>query len=116
MIWNVVLVGAGGFLGAIARYGLSGFIAKRFPRTIPYGTLTVNVLGSWLLGFMAGHSADPRFVLLWGTGFMGAFTTFSTFKLENVNLLRGGRWGASILYTGMSYSLGILLAYAGYIS
>ncbi|MED4604179.1 CrcB family protein [Paenibacillus validus] len=115
MLWNLLWVSVGGFAGAIARYGLSGGIAKRFPRRyLPYGTLTVNAIGSFLLGFLWGHGASETTMLLLGTGFMGAFTTFSTFKLEAEAFFSDGRRNNAWTYLGVSYTLGILLAAVGY--
>jgi CrcB protein len=82
----IFLFALGGFAGAIARYRLSAAVSKRFPSLLPYGTLSINALGSLLLGILAGHGFGESARLLLGTGFMGAFTTFSTFKLESVNL------------------------------
>jgi CrcB protein len=114
MLFNIALVAVGGFAGAISRYKLSAFISSRFPSAIPYGTLTINLLGSFLLGWMAGHHWPGDWTLLFGTGFMGAFTTFSTFKLESLKLWQQRAWGPLILYIGFSYTLGIILAFLGF--
>lgn len=113
---NMFLVGAGGFAGAICRYWMSGWIAKRFPASIPYGTLSVNVLGSFLLGWLWGHGTDIRIMALLGSGFMGAFTTFSTFKLESEGLLSQGRKRSAWMYMGLTYTMGIVFVYLGYIT
>jgi CrcB protein len=110
---HLVLVGCGGFLGAISRYKLSGFITNRFPSVFPYGTLTVNLLGCLLLGFlMRQHNDALR--LLAGVGFMGAFTTFSTLTLESLQLLKQKKALTWFLYTLLSYSFGLLLVCLGY--
>jgi CrcB protein len=111
---SVLLVAAGGFAGAIARYRLSAAIGKWFPSLLPYGTLTINALGSLLLGIIAGHNAPDSVRLLLGTGFMGAFTTFSTFKLESVRLARQRAWSYFALYLIFSYAFGIVLATIGF--
>ncbi|ALS21507.1 MULTISPECIES: fluoride efflux transporter CrcB [Paenibacillus] len=111
----MVLVAAGGFGGAISRYWMSGRIAKRFPGPIPYGTLSVNVLGAFLLGWLWGHGADTRMMALLGSGFLGAFTTFSTFKLESWDLMAQGRKRSAWIYMGLTYTAGIAFVYLGYI-
>ncbi|MBP1156145.1 MULTISPECIES: CrcB family protein [unclassified Paenibacillus] len=111
---NMLLVGAGGFAGAVSRYWMSGRIAQRFPGLIPYGTLSVNVLGSFMLGWFLGHGADAWMTALFGSGFMGAFTTFSTFKLESEGLLSQGRKRSAWLYMGLTYTMGFAFLYLGY--
>lgn len=111
--WQIGLVGLGGFGGAIARFALSGWMSRKFPGSIPYGTLTVNLLGSFLLGAVLAAGIKPLALLL-GTGFMGAFTTFSTFKTEGMKLALSRQWRALAIYYGLSYTLGIALAFAGH--
>jgi len=113
MIFNISLVAIGGFLGAMSRFGVSNFIKSTFPSVFPIATLTVNLLGSFLLGLCIGAGLDNSWRLLLGTGFLGAFTTFSTFKLENVQLREKGKWNTIILYLTVSYTFGILLAFFG---
>ncbi|MEB3101652.1 fluoride efflux transporter CrcB [Ferviditalea candida] len=114
MLWNAILVGAGGFLGAMARYFVSEWYAKKVVSPIPLGTLTVNLLGCFLLGLLAGRRADTQLLMFMGVGFFGAFTTFSTFKLESHQMLAGKRWLLFIVYTLSSYLIGIFLGLAGY--
>ena len=92
----LLLFGAGGF-GTLARYGLSGLVQRYCDSDLPYGTLVVNVLGCLLFGFfwtLADErliiSGETRFIIL--AGFMGAFTTFSTFAFETSGLLRDSEW------------------------
>lgn len=106
----------GGFLGAIARYAISAFVSARWPTRLPLGTLLVNLLGSFLLGWIASSGMNETMALFLGTGFMGAFTTFSTFKLESVNLVRQGDGKTSILYMGLTYILGIGAAWLGFLA
>jgi CrcB protein len=108
-----VLVAVGGFCGAISRYGV-GLWANRRPSRLPWGTLAVNLLGSFLLGIIIGSHVGGMIPLLLGTGYMGAFTTFSTFKLECVQLGRKKDWGALAAYLLLSYGAGLLLAFAGF--
>lgn len=110
---HLVLVGIGGFFGAIARFSLSKYMNNRYTFQIPAATLFINLLGSFLLGFMIGASVNKDAYLLLGTGFMGAFTTFSTFKLEGVQLYLANNKRGFLLYNVLSYGLGILLAFLG---
>ncbi|PYI54435.1 fluoride efflux transporter CrcB [Paenibacillus flagellatus] len=115
MMWtDVGLVAAGGFLGAVARYYVSKKIGGRFQSAVPYGTLTVNLTGCFALGLLVGADWGHAVSLLAGTGFMGAYTTFSTFKAELVALARQSRYGALIGYIAATYSLGIAWCYIGY--
>lgn len=113
-LWPICLVSMGGFLGAISRFGLGTYMARRFPSAIPYGTLTINLLGCFLIGILMRYHAFDDWKLLIGTGFMGAFTTFSTLNLESVKQLRAGLWKAWMIYTMLSYTGGILLTFIGY--
>ncbi|TXK85732.1 fluoride efflux transporter CrcB [Paenibacillus sp. N3.4] len=111
---SVCLVSIGGFLGAVSRFRLGAYLSKRFPSSIPYGTLTINLLGCFLLGWLMRHHAFDNWKLLVGTGFMGAFTTFSTMKLESIKMLQAREWRVWILYTMLSYTGGIGLTFIGY--
>ena len=111
-----VWLAAGGFLGAVARYAVTRFISGRWPGPFPFGTLSVNLLGSFLLGWLAGSGLglNETMALLLGTGFLGAFTTISTFKLESWTLFRQGLGETGVLYTGMTYILGMAAAWFGF--
>lgn len=112
----VVSIGIGGFLGAIARYGVSSFMAKTFPSSLPYGTLTVNLIGCTLLGALIGmHLSEPVYLFL-GTGFCGAFTTFSTLMLESLRMLRKRKWSKWLLYNGITFIAGILFTFIAYMA
>ncbi len=92
---NLLAVGIGGFFGAVSRFLMAGYAARLFGAGFPYGTLVVNVLGSFLLGFLSKFFLDKMVVnelLRVGLtiGFLGAFTTFSTFSNETVLLLQSG--------------------------
>lgn len=104
---NLLWVGFGGFLGANARYLLSLYINQRFPTIIgkpfPLGTAFVNITGSFVLAiFLVYVSKNTSFPnnakLLIGTGFFGAYTTFSTYANESMTLVNNGQW-----VTGLSY-------------
>jgi CrcB protein len=115
---NLLLMAAAGGLGALCRYGLGGVVQQYVGARFPAGTLVVNLLGCLLFGFVwgwlegrAGFSPQTRLVVL--TGFMGAFTTFSTFAFETANLLQGGQLLAAVLNVGVQTIAGVLLVIAG---
>ena len=109
------LVGIGGFFGAAGRFLLSGWIGAHAGR-FPFGTLAVNVIGSLAIGFLASALAGRVLAggavrLLVMAGFLGAFTTFSAFSHESVQLWQAGRWPALLANVGMNV-VGCLLATA----
>lgn len=110
MLIQLTLVGIGGFAGAISRFAISKALNKE---TLPFGTMVVNLIGAFLLGIITGAKADERIVLLFGTGFLGAFTTFSTLKLE-LNQLYIKHKKNFVLYILITYGCGIALAFLGY--
>lgn len=114
MMINTLLVASGGILGALARYMVSSLFARRGPVMFPWGTLSINLTGSFLLGFILAAPRHADLVLFMGTGFLGAFTTFSTFKLENVQLIKRGKIKMAAAYLAFSYTVGILAALLGY--
>jgi CrcB protein len=94
-----LLVALGGALGSVARFWFSGFIAQRVGETFPWGTLIVNITGSFIIGFFASVTGpDGRWLapsnarLFFMTGICGGYTTFSSFSLQTLNLARGGDW------------------------
>ena len=100
---NYLWIGIGSALGGIARFWLSGVIARQFGETFPWGTLIVNVTGSFIIGFFAtltdpgGRYLVPAsFRQFFMIGICGGYTTFSSFSLQTLNLARGGEW----LYAG----------------
>ncbi|PLT27522.1 fluoride efflux transporter CrcB [Peribacillus deserti] len=109
---HVLLVGIGGFIGAIARFSVSRQL-NEFHTPLPIGTLTVNLSGAFLLGMILGAKADTMIALLFGTGFLGAFTTFSTLKLEMIQLRLSKFKKEFILYVVIIYGGGIALAFLG---
>jgi CrcB protein len=115
-----LLICMGGFLGTGARYGLNGWVAQRFGETFPWGTLTVNVAGSFAVGvlyFLCGPdspvivSATTRQFLL--AGILGGFTTFSSFSVQTLNLLTDGELAAALGNVIGSVMLGLAAAFAG---
>jgi fluoride exporter len=118
MIKTLLLVGAGGFLGSIARYLSSRFLQNTIPSSFPYGTFFVNIAGCLLIGIIYGFSEKsslitPGWKLFLAVGFCGGFTTFSTFANENLALLRDGEFFYFFLYTGLSVFLGIAATFLG---
>ena len=92
-------VALGGALGTVGRYFLSGVVANAFGETFPWGTLIINITGSFVIGFFATLSAPDGRLMVSGTtrqfvmtGVCGGFTTFSSFSLQTLNLLREGEW------------------------
>ena len=114
MIENSLLVAIGGFAGAVARYSVSRIFAVYWPKGMPLATWIVNIAGSFLLGWIAASGLQDIYVLLLGTGFMGAFTTFSTFKTDSLELFRAGKAVLAVLYIASMYTVGIGAAFAGY--
>ncbi len=94
---KLLLVGTGGFCGAVCRYLVAGWAAERFGGLFPFGTLLVNILGSFLLALFITLSVErllltPAWRLFLAIGFLGAFTTFSTFAWETDSLIRDAEW------------------------
>ncbi|MFF2755190.1 fluoride efflux transporter CrcB [Psychrobacillus sp. NPDC058041] len=108
----LVTVAIGGFLGAILRFYFAQKLNENVADKIPIGTLFVNLIGSYLLGFIVSVRLDEIYILLIGTGFLGAFTTFSTLNKELITLQKFPRkW---ILYFLITYIGGLCLAFLGY--
>ena len=106
----VLLVGVGGAIGSIVRYGLGHWLGQLLPPLpIPIATTMINVIGSLILGYVAGMVEDrtQSAYLLLGIGFCGGFTTFSTLSLELVEQLQSGRIGLAILEGCLNIVLGI---------
>jgi CrcB protein len=119
-LFHASAVGLGGFLGALARYGLSGWIHRQIPATtFPYGTLAVNLLGCLLIGVAAGLgeargllSPELRvFVLI---GLLGGFTTFSTFGYETFAMVRDAELLRATGNVALHVIVGLSLVWAGY--
>jgi CrcB protein len=99
-----------GGLGALARFGLDGAISRG---SFPLGTLAVNLTGAFLLGLLVGATTDETALRLAGTGFLGAYTTFSTWMLESHRLGEEGRLRLGLLNLGLSLVLGLAVAWLG---
>lgn len=113
MIRNLILVALGGALGAVCRF----LISRLADTSFPWGTLAVNLLGSFLIGLFVGFVnrglLSPELKVLLVTGFCGAFTTFSTFANEAFTMLKMGDALCMAIYVGLSVALGIVAVYVG---
>lgn len=116
----ILLVGVGGFFGAVMRYLVSGW-AQDISRTVafPYGTMTVNVIGCLLIGLLAGLSEsrnilNPEVRVLLLVGVLGGFTTFSAFSYETLEFLKAGNSAAAISNVGLQVGLSLLAVWIGY--
>lgn len=116
---SFLLVGLGGGLGAMARYGVGVLIGRSWHVGFPLATLLVNILGSLLMGLFVGYlvkttpdwQASAR--LFVAVGVLGGFTTFSTFSLDVISLLERGHIGSAILYAGVSFSVPVIALLGG---
>jgi len=111
-------VGIGGFLGANARYALGGWIVNRVGVVFPYHTFLINVTGSFAIGViltvLTGRLvADPAWRLFLVVGFLGGYTTFSSYTYEGLMLLDGGDWLGALWYVVGSNVVGLAAAYVG---
>lgn len=116
---NYLLVAIGGMLGAIARYWLGGVLSQRWPLALPVETLVINVSGSFLLGFLTSAGIEYGVIsqpwrLAFGVGFLGAYTTFSTWQVESLRLLQQGSTRFAVLNLSVSVALELLAAWTGY--
>lgn len=108
------LIAGAGALGALARYGIGQLVGER---SFPWATLAINVAGAFALGLLLtvalDRSWDRDVVVATSVGFLGAFTTFSTFTWESIGLLRSDRLLAAAGYVGLSVTLGLAAAAVG---
>jgi CrcB protein len=116
---NILIVGIGGFLGSILRYLISGYVQNVSQSiSFPYGTLSVNIIGCFLIGIISqlvdlqiGMAAETRLFLM--VGVLGGFTTFSAFGNETVNLLQDQRLFLSLMYIGSHLFIGLSAVFLG---
>ena len=118
-ITTMVYVGSGGFLGAVCRMLLNGYINKIYPHTLPFGTLGVNLIGSFIMGILFGFFYEsnifsPQIKSFLTTGFLGALTTYSTFAMESFFLIQSGNIGLFVLNIFLNLFGTILCAGCGY--
>ncbi len=120
MMTKLLLIGAGGFIGSVLRYVVSG-LAQSLSQSIafPYGTLAVNILGCFCIGFLS-ELLDARALISTGTraflvvGILGGFTTFSAFGSETMNLIRDGEGALALMNVGAQVLLGLGAVWLGY--
>lgn len=120
MGWRLLAVGGGGALGAIGRYLMTAAVHRVLPATFPYGTLTVNVLGSLVVGFATGIAAERvqteghLGVLFLIVGICGGFTTFSAFSADTYRLMERGAMAAAAVNITLQVMGGLLAVFAGF--
>lgn len=118
LVTNVLLITLGGALGALLRYTVSGLALRLFGTGFPWGTLCANLLGCFLIGLLWALSDrvafHPRVHPFLFTGLLGAFTTFSTYGLESVNLLRDGEVLRGLANIAASNGLGLVAVVLGF--
>src|SRR4051812_18862830 len=116
---RVLYIGLAGLLGTLGRYWLSGVVARRYGETFPLGTLFVNVIGCFLAGLLF-YLMQERFLVnqtlrtIIMIGFLGGFTTFSSYGLQTFTLLRDGELAFAALNLIVSNVVGLLMVWAGY--
>lgn len=123
---ELIIIGVGGIAGALTRFGVGRVVGSYFPITFPLATFLINITGSFLLGFSAAHLAglpidqiiiDQAIIERYGfqIGFLGAYTTHSTFAYESIRLVEGGEWKNFFLYVGGSTFIGLICCSIGYV-
>jgi len=115
----ILAIGAGSFIGGISRYLISLLIQNRIFTTFPFGTLSVNILGCFLIGIVFGFSDRGNMSQEWrlflATGVLGGFTTFSAFSNETVGMMRDGQLWYASAYVLASVGLGLVATFLGII-
>jgi fluoride exporter len=109
----LIALGLVGGVGAIGRFLLDAAVAERVGRSFPWGTLAVNLSGALCLGVLAGAAVEGDAARLAGTGFLGAYTTFSTWMLESQRLGEEGRLRLGLANLGVSLATGLAAAWLG---
>jgi len=117
----LMLVALGGAVGAVARFWLSGVIARRVGETFPWGTLAINVSGAAAIGFLAGATLEwaqgpmqSLLLLALTTGILGSYTTVSSFSLQTLTLVRAGEWRGALWNIAASLTLCLAAVSAGF--
>jgi CrcB protein len=114
----LLLIGTGSFIGGVLRYILAQFIQTKFLSTFPFGTLGINILGSFAIGLVFAFSErtnmSPEMRLFLATGICGGFTTFSAFSNETFSLMRDGQLLYASAYITSSVLFGVFATFIGY--
>jgi len=110
---NYLFVGVGGVFGSLARYTLGKYISSKSNSAFPVGTFIINITGAFLLGIVSSLNLNKSIMLLLADGFLGAYTTFSTFMYEGFNLFNDNRKLNAIVYILSSAILGCIGFYLG---
>jgi fluoride exporter len=118
---TIIGIGVAGSAGALARYGLEGLIARRLPHAFPWGTFAVNVTGSFVLGLLFTVLTEQTTTAPWirstiTIGFLGAYTTFSTFSFESYRLVEDGAYGVAAANLVGSVAAGLVAVYLGVVT
>jgi fluoride exporter len=116
-----LMVGFGGFVGAIARFWLGSYIGGKMGTRFPYGTFVINISGSFLIGLIVTLLEEkthwsPNWIYLIPIGFIGAYTTFSTFEFETLRSVQGGQFMISFLNVTLSVVVGFAAVWAGVVA
>jgi len=113
----ILAIGLGSCIGGIARYLLSQFIQNKFFSSFPYGTLSVNIIGCFLIGIAFALGERGNITMEWrlflATGLLGGFTTFSAFSNETISMLRDGQLWHAFTYIACSVVIGLLATFTG---
>jgi CrcB protein len=115
------MVGVGGCLGSILRFWLGSYIGEKMGTRFPYGTLVINVTGSFLVGLIfallqAKTQWSPNLRYLIPIGFIGGYTTFSSFEFETLRTVQDGQLGLALVYVALSVCVGFLAVWGGFIA
>lgn len=118
MLRSIIIVGIGGFLGSVSRFLVSRYFQLQTLSGFPWGTFTVNLLGSFIIGLVYGLSErgnliTPELRLFLAVGFCGGFTTFSSLANDAFLLLQGREFLYLLVYTAASFFLGLLAVFVG---
>ena len=123
MLVTYLYIALGSALGGMARFWCSGFVAARFGDSFPWGTILINILGSFVIGFFATLSGpDSRYLISSNirqfvmVGLCGGYTTFPSFSLQTLNLIRDGEMGAAGANIGLSVLLCMIAVWLGHIA
>jgi len=120
-IQKTIFIALAGLVGTLIRYWLASFVARQYGENFPWGTLIVNLIGSFLAGALY-HLAEERLLISPALrtviliGLLGGFTTFSSYGLQTFTLLRDGQIGLATLNVAASNVLGLLMVWAGYVT